>query len=159
MRNTDIYAIDPGGTTGVACLSHFDDGTEGGVRVVATIQVPGGRFGFYQWAQDVHLFDKAAAVACENFIINTGTATKSRQADPLMLAGYLEGECCVRSIPFLLQTPAQAKAFATDDKLKHLGWWNPTKGGHANDAARHLLVYMVTQVHDNTILDTLAEML
>ena len=30
--------------------------------------------------------------------------------------------------------------FATDDKLRRLGWYKPGKG-HANDAARHLLLW------------------
>src|SRR6185295_16508861 len=41
------------------------------------------------------------------------------------------------------QSPADAKRFSTNDKLKTLGWRSPSTGGHADDAARHLLLRAV----------------
>lgn len=38
--------------------------------------------------------------------------------------------------------PADAKAFWTDDKIKALGLWKSTSGGHAMDALRVLLKYL-----------------
>ena len=49
---------------------------------------------------------------------------------------------------FTLQAPSDAKAFASNNKLKLMGWYNTGKG-HANDAARHMLVYTV----QNKIID------
>jgi len=43
------------------------------------------------------------------------------------------------------QSPAQAKSFSTNTKLKMIGWYSPTSGGHANDALRHLLLYATKQ--------------
>ena len=50
-----------------------------------------------------------------------------------------------------------AKSFATDAKLKALDWYERTKDGHANDAARHLVVYLVKSPHRNIILPALAK--
>lgn len=39
------------------------------------------------------------------------------------------------------QTPAEAKSFSNDGKLKAMGWW--TVGtDHARDASRHLMLYL-----------------
>jgi hypothetical protein len=46
------------------------------------------------------------------------------------------------STPVVLQTPAQAKTFVTDEKLKAMDLWVPGKV-HARDALRHLITYMV----------------
>ena len=149
--NETVIAFDPGGTTGVAVYHH-------GLDAVRSFQIEGGREGFWEWARN-HGITHGGPVVCEDYIINAGTASKSQQTDPLRIAGYLEGLCRMAGTEFVLQTPAQAKRFASDDKLKHLGWWNPTTGGHANDAARHLLTYMVTVEKDAVLLSRLAEML
>lgn len=40
------------------------------------------------------------------------------------------------------QTAAAGKRFGTDAKLKRIGWYQSTVGGHRNDACRHLLTYL-----------------
>lgn len=42
-----------------------------------------------------------------------------------------------------IQTPADAKSFATDERIKQLGFWHRGGAGHANDAIRHGVLYMV----------------
>lgn len=42
-----------------------------------------------------------------------------------------------------IQTPAAAKSFAPNELLKSLGYWHKGGAGHANDAIRHAIVYMV----------------
>ncbi len=56
------------------------------------------------------------------------------------------------------QTPAQAKGFATDEMLKHMGWYTKTEDGHANDAARHLL-YRAVKNREPYVIDRLKEFL
>lgn len=123
-------AFDPGATTGFATYDQ--------------------QYGeFYSWqTEGRHAAERDAegyfgyrtVVVGESFIITAETLKKSRQMDPLYIIGWADGECARLGIPFSLQTPSEGKAFGTDAKLKALGWWNPTKGGHANDAARHLLL-------------------
>jgi len=146
-----VIAFDPGGTTGGALYTPSTDYFD-------SFQIEGGREGFWEYARRYEIV-RGGPVVCEDYIINAGTASKSQQTDPLRIAGYLEGTCYASGTAFILQTPAQAKRFASDDKLKHLGWWNPTTGGHANDAARHLLTYMIGQEQGTPLLLRLSEML
>ena len=67
------------------------------------------------------------------------------------------GDEYVGPLRFVRQTPAQAKSFGTDDKLRRLGWYTPTPGGHANDAARHLLAFAVGVEHYTPLLGALTD--
>ena len=84
------------------------------------------------------------AVVCESFIITNATLTKSRGENwSLESIGALRFLCTQHEVPFVLQTPARAKSFSTDEKLKRIGWHTAGKG-HATDASRHLLLYAVS---------------
>jgi hypothetical protein len=87
---------------------------------------------------------KMDEVVCEAYIITPETLRKSRQNYSLEIIGAVKWICHRLEIPFTLQTPAQGKAFGTDEKLKRIGWWSPGQG-HANDAARHALTYAVSK--------------
>ena len=144
-----ILSIDPGGTTGVAI---YESGQ------FRSLEIPDGKAAFYRWfggiTDSADLED--LTVVCESFTIPTATASKSRQDDPYMILGYLSGWCLLHSVPLHVQSPGQAKSFSTDSKLRRIGWYEGTKGGHANDAARHLLVYLVTHRSDHSVEDLLA---
>lgn len=84
----------------------------------------------------------------ENFIPRPGVTW---QPDALHIAGYARGRA--PQIGWRFQTqPTSIKKFATNDKLKRLGWYTPTKGGHVNDALRHLLHALCFIVRDNEII-------
>jgi len=133
-----VLAVDPGGTTGMA---YYYDGL------------------FDSWQADdyqsavewsAELLDSTTpldALVCEGFVIRANTA--KLDAGAFSLTTDLIGACRLLAhqagIPFVRQTPAEAKSFATDDKLRRLGWYIPTKGGHANDASRHLLTFLAKQ--------------
>lgn len=83
-----------------------------------------------------------AQVVGERYIITPETLRKSRQHWSLEIIGAARYLCTRSGIPFTLQSPSEAKAFATNDKLRQLGWY--VRGmQHANDALRHLLVFLV----------------
>jgi hypothetical protein len=143
--------IDPGKTTGWAL---FTDHTT--VPGFASGQVEG-RFNFYDWYLTRTQKHNPDAVVMEDYIITPGTAKKSQQRDPLLIIGRIEGDCYFNEVPFRLQSPAQGKSFGTDEKLHHFGWWESTEGGHANDAARHLLRYLAVDRRHPHILEELKE--
>lgn len=121
-----IIAVDPGGTTGWAEWKHgeFRSGEEAD---------------WLHWI-DNRDFDQDIFVI-ETYTITASTAKKSQQTDALRLTGCLEW----MAYPYrkvIYQKPSEAKAFSTDKKLKRIGWYTPGKG-HANDAARHLLLTCV----------------
>ena len=82
-------------------------------------------------------------VACESFRITAHTAKLSPAPWSLEIIGALRWLCHRNGIGFTLQTPGDAKRFATDTKLDKLGWARPPGAGHARDAQRHLLLFLV----------------
>jgi len=134
-----VLALDPGGTTGLAQAWWHEGGT----------------LDFVSWELEtlealavLEQFVRAPrgeprAVVCESWVPRPGV--RSFQPAALESIGAARYLCWRYNVPFTLQSPAEAKRFATNDKLKVLGWRNPTKGGHADDAARHLLVTAVKQ--------------
>jgi len=127
-----VLAVDPGGTTGLAFYSGADDyfhswqmtGFDEVVR-----EIPG-------WQPDV--------IVCESFTIRSNT--HKLDAGAFSHTTDLIGACRLIALrdgaEFVRQSPAQAKGFATDAKLRTLRWYSTIKGGHSNDASRHLLTYL-----------------
>ena len=147
-----ILAVDPGGTTGVAL--------HGGLPVSTYFfEVPGGHLGFVDWfhtrtdtsgAYADHHLD----IVCESFIPRPGALT--HQPDASYIIGYLKMWAHRKGMSFKLQSPAQAKSFSTNAKLKAAGLY-PVGKGHAQDAARHLLVHLVSTDPQGAIARKLAE--
>ena len=128
-----ILSIDPGKATGVATY----DADHGGFD---SYEIEG------RYALAGHVSDNSwDEVVCEDFVISQRTIKTTPQKDPLRIIGWLDMDMEARATPFTLQTAGQAKSFATDAKLKHVGWFTKEGEGHANDAARHLLVYLVAK--------------
>lgn len=130
-RHETIMAIDPGKETGWAVLdtkgmyTGGEDLLHNVLSAVDTLLAEGER----------------PIIVCEDFIFTTATAKKTRQTWSTEGIGVLRYLSAKYQVSFIIQGPAAAKRFAIDDKLKAMGWYYPTKGGHRNDAARHLLLY------------------
>lgn len=92
-------------------------------------------------------------LVCEDFVPRGQALTW--QPASLHIIGYLMGEADFYGWEFRLQTPAQAKGFATNEKLKRAAWWVPGQD-HARDALRHLLTYLCVHVHDEETLRLVA---
>lgn len=90
-------------------------------------------------------FSEYSLVVCEDYRITPQTLKKTWQPFSLWQIGLLHYLCQVHDVEFLLQTAAEAKGFSTDAKLKAMGWYNATSGGHANDALRHLMLALVKE--------------
>ncbi len=128
-----IVAVDPGKTTGIAeyapHLGKFDSYEMGFDETCAFVE---NRLSAESY--DVELVSEA-------FIITPNTGKNSQAPWSLELIGvmrYLSRTKIGRDL--VLQMPAAAKRFASDDRLRTVGFWTPARG-HANDAARHLLLY------------------
>jgi len=142
-------AIDPGGVTGVALYTP-------GIGF-QSCEVPGGSVQFAPFWRSVLAQGPIRHIVCESFIITPSTSKKTQQLDALEIIGWLKLECPHLGIPFTTQFPSHAKTFANDAKLKHMGWYDRTPGGHRNDAARHLLTFLAVQ-REPVILKKLEEM-
>ena len=124
-----ILAVDPGGTTGWVTYDtdteEFQSGQEAD-RLVFCSMVK-------EWV------DRGVGlIVVEDFRITIQTAKKSQQPDALKIIGAID-YIAAGSAQVVLQTPGDAKRFATDDRLKKAGMWTPGRK-HANDAARHLFL-------------------
>ena len=129
-----IVAIDPGKISGIAVYDGssqfrtYEYDVQSTIRFVDNV--------WYQLHGDIE-------VVSEKFTISEKTIKTSLSTDALDINGWLRIESERLGFPYKEQ-PVQksANSFASDDKLKAVGWHTPTKDGHANDAARHLMVYL-----------------
>jgi len=140
-----ILAVDPGKATGMALFS-FDVGQE--PELVWSIEVQQ-----HEYAAPIRaalelasLSDIEIHVVCERFTINAQTVKNTQAPYSLEQIGILK-QCLMdvgRSADDVkFQSPADAKAMFTNEKLKKLEYWHRGGEGHALDAIRHGLLYMV----------------
>ncbi len=128
-----VLAVDPGLMTG-ACRWWAGAGVEPG------FELP--HMEFLDWAwKFLSAHGPGTMVVCENFLINAGTAKKTPAPWSLEQIGALRWMAHHHGAGFELQTPADAKTFVTNQRLKDAGCWLVSRE-HARDAARHLLLYL-----------------
>lgn len=82
-------------------------------------------------------------VVVEKFTITPQTGKLSSAPWSLEHIGVIRYLCRKYNATFLLQTPADAKNFVPNERLKALGLWHRGGEGHALDALRHAVLYMV----------------
>lgn len=138
----NVIAFDPGGVTGVAMY-------RGKTEEFISSEIGNGEAGMFRWLRAAagHCFSGPVDLyVVEKFTINATTHKKDPVSvyETLNIIGAIHYLGHARGIPVKTQTPAEAKRFATDDKLKALGMYRSTPGGHANDAARHLLTHLAS---------------
>lgn len=137
-----VFAGDPGKTTGYAAWC-----PEAGVYVADEcddwLEFCRGQENFLATAQQM---GRRTLVVMEAFIITKATLEKSRQYFSLHINGVAEYLAHKYGADYKTQTPSDAKRFSTNERLKKAGdgWYQPTKGGHLNDALRHLYLALVT---------------
>lgn len=85
----------------------------------------------------------SVTIACERFVITGGTIKKSRGDENWSIEqiGILRQTARRYGHGFKLQNANDAKKFATNDRLRLIGWYVPGRG-HANDALRHVLLWL-----------------
>lgn len=130
---SSVVAVDPGGTTGIAVWSPTFGLTLTEHKPDAAVD----------WLANLSWGDRKHFVV-ERYIITPATAKMSQQHDALEIIGALKYLARSHGHTLSLQTPAEAKAYSTDAKLKTVGWYKPGLP-HARDASRHLLLYLSKQ--------------
>jgi len=128
--------LDAGGVSGVAVLEHgkkvpefYELGDHETIMLLAKLMQRG----------------TPTTIFYEKFVISQRTLKTTIQYETLNINGWVYYEAArLKYVNTKGYTAAQSKAFSTDDKLLINGWYHPTKDGHANDAARVLLLGMVT---------------
>lgn len=140
---TTVLALDPGGHTGWAIYDngHFRSGEFTGPFEEQALKLC-----------DLFYYNNPAQVVCESYTITQRTAKLSQQHEAIMLIGMTRWFVNRAHTQLAMQTPATAKSFATDAKLKVMNWYR-SANGHANDAARHLLTWLA--MHDRLDTETM----
>lgn len=86
-------------------------------------------------------------VVIERFTVMPHTTKKSFQPDALWMIGAVKA-CMVLNDydpdTLVMQSPASAKGIATNDMIRDVGLWHRGGAGHAQDASRHVLLYLLT---------------
>lgn len=144
-------AVDPGLLSGVAVTAIR-------VRDNELVTLYSAELGF----PDVALVCRAltssellSRVVAEKFTITPQTGKNSQAGWSLEIIGCLKFFAWEAALPLVFQSPASAKSFATNDRLKQLGMWHKGGAGHANDALRHAVVSHVKNAwtHANLIAE------
>lgn len=136
-----VYAVDPGLASGVALIN---------------TEAPPESLQMGSWEMDPEETEDATLAAVlayrgydlhvvlERFTITPETGKKSQASWSLELIGSIKYICRTNGGPVpVLQTPADAKNFAPNPRLRALGLWHRGGHGHALDALRHAVLYSV----------------
>jgi hypothetical protein len=88
---------------------------------------------------------EADIVICEKLVISQGTIRKSREIQPAIeMVGLARALARWGGAEFVEQMPAEVMGFATDEKLKRIGWY-VAGPDHQRDARRHLLTLLANR--------------
>lgn len=128
----NVLAVDPGLITGFVVW--YD-----GIRIEEELQAEQ----FMLRAASLIENKEVDLVVCERFVISSQTGKFSQAPWSLEQIGVLRFLCLKHNVDFSLQNVSDAKRFATDERLNSIGWKKPKGAGHARDAQRHLLLYLV----------------
>lgn len=131
-----LLAIDPGLMTGVALIDLRDHETPV-MMWSSEVTVP-------QFHDKIaHLISQESThVVVEDFKITVETGKLSEQPWSLHLIGVINYLGYLHDTSIDMQLPAQ-KPFATSEKMQAVGFWHVGEAGHANDALKHALIWIV----------------
>lgn len=137
-----ILAVDPGKATGLALFRRI------GSNEPELLMSSEADFTDYVSAiRSVFAEHPNVEVICEKFTINVQTAKKSQAPFSLECIGALKVVMIDNGLDpesLKYQLPANAMSMFPNQKLKTLEYWHRGGEGHALDAIRHGLLYLVT---------------
>lgn len=130
-----IISVDPGNGTGVdfywrhrdQVTSHFSYEIFGLLEVVDQLRL---------WNLAVKGSGVPVFCAVEEYTMTSGKGPKTAQPLALKIMGAVEVVAADFGWRHQYFQPKDCKKRCTNDTLRKLGWWQPTKDGHINDARR-----------------------
>lgn len=145
MSKTTIVAFDPGGTTGIFEVSINSAGESRGSAL--------------QLGPEPHhiaLLDHLDRLNgdCDKLIVvfetfeYRNTSRVGLVLDSVEYIGLIKTWCQQNDVQCFAQSPSMAKGFASDKILKEIGIYS-TNFRHANDAARHMVYFIVNNKEFN----------
>lgn len=137
-----ILALDPGVVTGAVYVTLAD--MQGDVIVIESRELSFS--GTLELVAQILAGNDRVVVVAEKFTITSQTGKKSPQPASLEVIGATRALLWSRGRDpedLLLQTPAAAKSMVSNDMIRDAGMWHRGGAGHANDAARHAMLYLL----------------
>jgi len=137
-----VLGIDPGETTGVA-LYHIESHRFEAIKELDTTQ--GNINMMYRYLQ----LSAPDGIVCERFDYRPNQKVANLRA--VAVIGVIELFAEEYDVPILYQTQYKNKESTgvwVDDKLKALGLYKPSNGGHMMDAVRQILNYVTNIIDD-----------
>ena len=134
-ESTVVVGVDPGGTTGIGLWSR---------PVGLSLREIADPADAVDWLAQMAFAIPHAVFVVERYIITPATAKMSQQHDALEIIGAVKYVARQHGHGLVMQSPSEAKSFATDAKLKRIGWYEKGQG-HARDASRHVLTFLARQ--------------
>lgn len=156
MKAFAAFVVDPGGITGAgrgvfdlagkrSCgevvKEAFDEGRAETweVRGTPAEQAHEIMGEYLDWRAHVILtHGQSPVLICEDFHLRPGLKSDTRLLWPVRIAGALEVVALDKGEEVILQQPAMAMTYATNDRLKRWGLWVPSSRDHRRDVVRHL---------------------
>jgi hypothetical protein len=140
-----VLAVDPGKTSGVALLRKNDQTLGGEPSLVWSDELEWPQVGTRIEATLTSLYGKVDVVV-ERFTINKSTVAKTQAPWSLEIIGVIRWLAWKSNAGEIhLQEPGSTLRFVTNERIKALGMWHKGGAGHAMDAIRHAVFYLVTQ--------------
>jgi hypothetical protein len=128
-----VIWLDPGLKTGVATLlhgKHFDSG-EGILPEIGELLEDYGA-----------VYRGRMALGWEQYVLTSGGGRTGSAGPPIEVIGVARWIGYKMECTMLQPVPSAMRKVATPEMLDRLGWWCPGLG-HANDAARHMLSWLM----------------
>lgn len=130
-----VLSIDPGLSSGIAFIRREP------LKLVHSDELPPNETGDFVSALLREYPPDHVDVVMERFLITQATAKNSQQGVSLEVIGVVKYLChAYGADPVTLQTPADAKSFSSNARLKQLELWHVGGEGHALDALRHAVL-------------------
>lgn len=131
-----VLAVDPGLRSGWAMWA-------GGGLFTCGIEDPDQTMDLM--AEWTAAWGRRGLLVMEKFTITAQTGRFSPQPEPMELIGVGKYLARVNGCVFTLQTPADAKRFVPDVRLKAVDMYREGREDHARDAARHLVLRLAKE--------------
>lgn len=136
-----LVGVDPGKVTGIAMWWDpfvYDNSEKGSDVETAEVELSTSVVPVIRRMLDDR---RPFAVGIERYIQNS---RKTHQPAANEVTGAVKSLCEELLVRCVYQSPGPAKRAGSTHVLKKLGWWTPSKDGHANAALGNMLLLMAT---------------
>jgi hypothetical protein len=140
-----VLAIDPGKTTGIVLVRKVDPDSDGEPSIVWSDELSWPQVATRVEATLTSLYADVDLVV-ERFTITRATASNAQAPWSLEVIGAVKWLAYRHNAgELVMQDPASVMRFASNPRLKSLGFWHKGGKGHALDAIRHAVVFLITK--------------